>query len=120
MSQLDEFTGDIAKRLLASFPECTRYTKQQLNFWKDLSWHSTVRHAQDWLSLHYACWEPIEGMNAFVEKRPADFDMFRQRMADGRSSEAPWGAPVRTCGACGAKNLPNDHGFCGQCGQQFS
>jgi 6-oxocyclohex-1-ene-1-carbonyl-CoA hydrolase len=120
LSQLDEFTDDVAKRLLASFPECTRYTKTQLNFWKDLSWHSTVGHAQDWLSLHYVCWEPTEGMNAFVEKRPADFAMLRQRMANGQSSEAPWGAPIRACSTCGAKNLPNDHEFCGQCGQQLS
>ena len=117
LSRLDEFTDDVAQRLLASFPECTRYTKTQLNFWKDLSWHSTVAHAQDWLSLHYVCWEPTEGMNAFVEKRPADFAMLRQRMANGQSSEAPWGAPIRACSRCGAKNLPNDHEFCGQCGQ---
>ena len=120
LAQLDEFTDDLARRLLASFPECTRYTKQQLNFWKDLSWHATVRHAQDWLSLHYACWEPIEGMNAFVEKRPADFAMLRERAALGRASEAPWGDPVRQCPACDAKNLPNDHEFCGVCGQQLS
>jgi hypothetical protein len=70
--------------------------------------------------LHYACWEPIEGMNAFVEKRPADFAMLRERAASGRASEAPWGAPVRKCPACDAKNLPNDHEFCGVCGQQLS
>ncbi len=120
LARLDQFTDDLARRLLASFPECTRYTKQQLNFWKDLSWHATVRHAQDWLSLHYACWEPIEGMNAFVEKRPADFAMLRERAASGRASEAPWGAPVRQCSACDANNLPNDHEFCGVCGQRLS
>ncbi|MDH5804810.1 MAG: enoyl-CoA hydratase/isomerase family protein, partial [Gemmatimonadota bacterium] len=117
LSRLDEYVDGLVERLLASFPECTRYTKQQLNFWKDLSWHSTVRHAQDWLSLHYACWEPIEGMNAFVEKRPSDYAMLRERAAQGRSSEAPWGAPVAECGKCGVKNLPSDHSFCGACGQ---
>ena len=119
-TKLDEFTDDVAHRLLQSFPECTRYTKQQVNFWKDLSWHSTVRHAQDWLSLHYACWEPLEGMNAFVEKRPPDYAMLRERAANGRSSEAPWGAPVQACSACGAKNLPNDHEYCGACGERLS
>ena len=116
----EEQTDDVAQRLLASFPECTRYTKQQVNFWKDLAWSATVRHAQDWLSLHYVCWEPTEGMNAFVEKRPADYAMLRQRAAEGGSSEAPWGPPVRGCSGCGAKNLPGNHEFCGSCGQPLS
>jgi len=120
LSRLDDTVADVARRLLASFPECTRYTKQQVNFWKDLSWHGTVRHAQDWLALHYASWEPIEGMNAFVEKRPPRYALLRERAAAGRSSEAPWGAPVGTCAGCGAQNLPADHQYCGVCGRQRS
>ena len=116
LSRLDAFTDEIARKLLASFPECARYTKQQTNFWKDLAWSSTVRHAQDWLALHYACWEPVEGMQAFVEKRPARYALLRERAAAGGSSEAPWGAPVAACGSCGATNLPSSHRFCGACG----
>ena len=120
LSKLDEFVDELAKKLLASFPECTRYTKQQVNFWKDLAWHSTVRHAQDWLSLHYTCWEPAEGMQAFVEKRSARYGLLRQRAAEGRSSETPWGAPIRSCDGCEATNLPRDLEFCGVCGRQLS
>jgi enoyl-CoA hydratase/carnithine racemase len=120
LTKLDEFVTDLCARLLASFPECTRYTKQQLNFWKDLAWHSTVRHAQDWLSLHYTCWEPVEGMQAFVEKRKARYGMLRERAADGLASETPWGAFVRQCGSCNAKNLPANHEYCGACGRPLS
>jgi enoyl-CoA hydratase/carnithine racemase len=120
LSRLDAWVADIARKLLASFPECARYTKQQVNFWKDLAWHSTVRHAQDWLALHYTCWEPVEGMQAFVEKRPARYGLLRERAAEGRSSETPWGPPTLTCEACGANNLPAGHGFCGACGQRLS
>ncbi len=120
LTKLDELTADVTRRLLASFPECTRYTKQQTNFWKDLAWHSTARHAQDWLSLHYTCWEPVEGMQAFVEKRPARYAELRDRAARGESSETPWGAWVSTCDACGAKALPADHKFCGACGAPLS
>jgi enoyl-CoA hydratase/carnithine racemase len=120
LSRLDEFVDDLARRLLDTFPECTRYTKQQVSFWKDLAWHSTVRHAQDWLSLHYACWEPLEGMQAFVEKRAPRYGMLRERAAEGGSSELPWGAPVKSCSTCGAAGLPNDHEFCGACGQRLS
>ncbi len=120
LAKLDEMVDDVAHRLLETFPECTRYTKQQVNFWKDLAWHSTVRHAQDWLSLHYACWEPVEGMRAFGEKRRPRYGLLRERAAEGRSSELPWGAPVKQCEACGAGNLPADHEFCGACGQRLS
>jgi enoyl-CoA hydratase/carnithine racemase len=116
LSRLDAFVDDLARRLLASFPECARYTKQQTNVLKDFVWHSTVRHAQDWLALHYACWEPVEGMQAFVEKRAPRFALLRERAAQGASAEAPWGAPVGVCARCGAANLPSDHRFCGACG----
>ncbi len=79
-----------------------------------------MRHAQDWLALHYACWEPLEGMRAFVEKRAPQYGMLRERAAQGRATELPWGAPVRACGQCGAGNLPADHEFCGACGQPLS
>jgi 6-oxocyclohex-1-ene-1-carbonyl-CoA hydrolase len=120
LSRLDEFVDQLARRLLASFPECTRYTKQQLNFWKDLGWHSTIRHGQDWLALHYACWEPLEGMQAFVEKRPARYAMLRELAAEGRSSELPWGPPLKGCKRCGAQDLPWEHVFCGVCGHPLS
>ena len=120
LSRLDAFVDDLVVKLLASFPECTRYTKQQVSFWKDLSWHSTVRHAQDWLALHYACWEPMEGMQAFVEKRAPRYALLRQRAAEGRSSETPWGAALKACGSCGAAGLPADHAFCGACGRPLS
>ena len=120
LSRLDAMVDDLARALLASFPECARYTKQQTNFWKDLAWHQTVRHAQDWLSLHYACWEPVEGMRAFTEKRPARYALLRERAAEGGSSEAPWGAAVRDCRSCGATNLPAAHTHCGLCGTPLS
>jgi enoyl-CoA hydratase/carnithine racemase len=120
LGRLDQFVDDLARRLLASFPECTRYTKQQTNVLKDFVWQATVRHAQDWLALHYACWEPVEGMRAFVEKRAPRYAELRARAARGESSEAPWGAPLRVCGACGAQDLPFAHRFCGACGAPLS
>lgn len=116
LTRLDGFVDELCGKLLASFPECTRYTKQQVNFLKDLAWNSTVRHAQDWLSLHYACWEPLEGMQAFVEKRAPDYGLLRERAAAGQSSELMWGPGVGTCPACGAPGLPAGFEYCGACG----
>jgi enoyl-CoA hydratase/carnithine racemase len=120
LTRLDARVDTLARELQASFAECTRYTKQQVNALKDFVWYSTVRHAQDWLSLHYACWEPHEGMQAFVEKRPARYSLLRQRAAEGGSSEFQWGPPTLSCQACGATGLPTGHRFCGACGGPLS
>jgi 6-oxocyclohex-1-ene-1-carbonyl-CoA hydrolase len=117
LSRLDAEVDALAQELLRSFPECARYTKQQTNFWKDFSWALTVRHAQDWLALHYTDYEPFEGMSAFAQKRPVDFAAVRRRAVEpGGSPETPWGAHVGTCKACGTQGLPATFRHCGVCG----
>jgi enoyl-CoA hydratase/carnithine racemase len=116
LERLDSEVRAMADGLLQHFAECTRYTKQQVNFWKDLAWHQTVGHAGEWLSLHYASMEPWEGMRAFVQKRRPRYMELRQRAADGGSSEFIWGPPVGECGSCGADGLPGGFAFCGACG----
>ena len=118
LSKLDEAVDAMARDLIEQFPECQRYTKQQVNFWKDMSWHQTVGHARDWLSIHYSSFEPIEGMNAFVEKRKPGYKMLREQAAspDG-SSEFPWGSYAKSCPECGARFIPSQFDYCGQCGK---
>jgi enoyl-CoA hydratase/carnithine racemase len=72
--RLDAAVEEMADKLIHKLPECLRYTKQQLDFWRDLSWHLTIGHARDWLSIHNLSPEAAEGMQAFVEKRPVDYD----------------------------------------------
>jgi 6-oxocyclohex-1-ene-1-carbonyl-CoA hydrolase len=118
---LDEEVGRLSDELLRTFPECLRYTKQQVNFWKDFAWTMTVRHAQDWLALHYTDYEPFEGMRAFAEKRPVDFAAVRRRAVEpGGSPETPWGAHVRDCASCGARGLPATFAHCGVCGARLA
>ncbi|HET7011591.1 MAG TPA: enoyl-CoA hydratase-related protein, partial [Anaerolineales bacterium] len=50
LSRLDEAVGALCRELIEKFPECMRYTKQHVNFWKDMAWHQTIGHARDWLS----------------------------------------------------------------------
>jgi enoyl-CoA hydratase/carnithine racemase len=115
LDRLDTAVQELVDTLLHNFAECARYTKQQVNFWKDLAWHQTVGHAAEWLALHYASAEPWEGMRAFVQKRPPRYLELRQRAADGASSEFLWGPPTGSCGACGADGIPGDFAFCGRC-----
>jgi enoyl-CoA hydratase/carnithine racemase len=116
LTQLDAAVEAVAEELVDTFPECTRYTKQQTNFWKDLAWHQTVGHARDWLSVHFASAEPLEGMGAFVDKRPPAYRQMREQAAAGQAPEFPWGPYARACPQCGARSLPERFSFCGQCG----
>jgi enoyl-CoA hydratase/carnithine racemase len=117
LARLDAEVASLAAELLESFPECMRYTKQQTNFWKDFAWSATVRHAQDWLALHYTSYEPWAGMTAFAKKQPVDFAAVRARaVAPGGAPETPWGSPALACAACGAEGMPATFRFCGACG----
>jgi len=116
LDRLDQAVAELVGQLLNQFPECTRYTKQQVNFWKNLAWSQTVGHAGDWLALHYASLEPWEGMRAFVEKRAPRFMELRERAAAGGSSELLWGPPAGDCPACGAQGIPSAFRYCGACG----
>lgn len=119
-AKLDEAVGELVEQLLDKFFECTRYTRAQVNFWKELAWHQTVGHARDWLTTHFACGEPNEGMRAFVEKRPVDYRGLRRKMAEGGNIEFLWGAYSEICPACGADGLPSEFAFCGKCGQALN
>lgn len=114
---LDAAVETLARKLADKLPEVTRYTKQQLNFWRDLSWHLTIGHARDWLTLHAGAPETQEGIEAFREKRPVDAAGLRRRLAEGASTEHAWGPPVRTCPHCGARHIPEEFTYCGRCGR---
>jgi enoyl-CoA hydratase/carnithine racemase len=49
--ELDARVDERVEKLAAKLPQTVRYTKQQLNWWRDVSWHETVGHARDWLAL---------------------------------------------------------------------
>jgi len=115
-ARLDEEVQSLADQVLDKFPECTRYTKQQVNYWKESSWHATIGHARDWLASHFTSLEPYEGMRAFVEKRKVDIQALRRKAADGGSSEFLWGPYAKECVGCGATGIPADFTFCGRCG----
>ena len=77
--QLDTAVDDMCQKLIDKLPECTRYTKQQVNYWRDMSWHATIGHAREWLSIHNTSPEVREGITAFIEKRPVDYAKIRDQ-----------------------------------------
>jgi uncharacterized OB-fold protein len=68
----------------------------------------TVQHARDWLSVHADAAETSEGLAAFYEKRPVDYEMLRNRIVEGG----------KQCANCGATMQPGFK-FCGECGTQL-
>lgn len=117
--KLDEAVQGLCEKLIDKFPDCMRYTKVQCNFWGDLAW-TTLQHARDWLSVHYATAEPIEGFSAFLEKRKVDYVGMRQKSAEGGSHSYIHGAPLKSCAGCGTKYIPEEFSFCGKCGVKLN
>lgn len=81
--KLDAAVDEMAEKLINKLPECTRYTKQQLNFWRDFSWALTIGHVRDWLTVHTSAPEIQEGIRAFIEKRPIDYRKLRKDFSSG-------------------------------------
>jgi enoyl-CoA hydratase/carnithine racemase len=67
-AELDAAVDEYVDKLAARLPQTTRYAKQQLNFWRDLSWHETVNHARDWLALSMLGDEAREAIERFLRK----------------------------------------------------
>jgi enoyl-CoA hydratase/carnithine racemase len=86
-ADLDTKVDEVVAKLLAKLPEKTRYTKQQLNFWRDLSWHLTIGHGRDWLAIHNTSPETWESVQAFDEKRKPDYAEIRRRWAEDDAPE---------------------------------
>src|SRR5438093_7241090 len=101
---LDSTVAELATSLRAKLPEALRYTKTQLNWWRDLAWSQTVTHARDWLAIHSTSDETREAVAAFHEKRPPRYEALRQLA----------GAP-RSCPECGATGMPAEYAYCGVC-----
>jgi enoyl-CoA hydratase/carnithine racemase len=68
-AELDRTVDELVESLARKLPQTIRYTKHQLNFWRDLAWHQTVGHARDWLTLHAGDDETRGAVEAFLERR---------------------------------------------------
>ena len=67
-AELDAAVDEYVEKLARKLPQTTRYAKQQLNWWRDLSWHETVGHARDWLALSMLNEEAQGAIRAFLER----------------------------------------------------
>jgi len=108
-ADLDETVAALAASLRAKLPEALRYTKTQLNWWRDLAWSQTVTHARDWLAVHSTSDETHEAVAAFHEKRAPRFDELRRMQAgDGR-----------ICPTCGETGISPHARYCSGCAAEL-
>jgi enoyl-CoA hydratase/carnithine racemase len=105
-AELDATVAALAESLRRKLPETMRYTKAQLNWWRDLVWSQTVTHARDWLAVHSTSEETREAVAAFHERRAPAYDALRKSAVDGG----------RACPSCGEAGLPAWYRYCGACG----
>src|SRR5580765_1188243 len=68
-AELDAKVDELVANLATKLPQTVRYAKQQLNWWRDISWHETVGHARDWLALSMLGDEAKEGIQSFLDKK---------------------------------------------------
>jgi enoyl-CoA hydratase/carnithine racemase len=78
--KLDAAVDIMATKLVNKLPDCMRYTKQQLNYWRDVSWAQTIGHARDWLALHSASPEVKSAISAFNNKQKPPYDEIRKSL----------------------------------------
>jgi enoyl-CoA hydratase/carnithine racemase len=104
-AELDATVAEMAANLRRKLPEAIRYTKAQLNWWRDMVWAQTVPHARDWLAVHSTADETREAVAAFHEKRAPRYEELRAQQAGAG----------RTCAECGATGLSSYAAFCSAC-----
>ena len=68
VAELDAAVDEYAAKLATKLPQTTRYAKQQLNWWRDVSWHETIGHARDWLALSMLGDEAKEAIEKFLAR----------------------------------------------------
>jgi enoyl-CoA hydratase/carnithine racemase len=68
-AELDAAVDEYVEKLARKLPQTTRYAKQQLNFWRDLSWHATVGHARDWLAMSMLGEEAQSAVERFLDRK---------------------------------------------------
>jgi enoyl-CoA hydratase/carnithine racemase len=68
-AELDALVDEWVDKLARKLPQTTRYAKQQLNWWRDVSWHETVGHARDWLALSMLNEETQDAVRRFLARR---------------------------------------------------
>ena len=64
----ESFRRSLVAKLATKLPQTVRYTKQQLNWWRDIAWNETVGHAREWLALSMLGDEAGDAIKKFLDR----------------------------------------------------
>ncbi|MCL5984535.1 MAG: enoyl-CoA hydratase/isomerase family protein [Candidatus Thermoplasmatota archaeon] len=115
-AKLDARVKEYIDRMLDLSPTSIHYFKVHLNWWKDMVWAGTWEHAKEFFSLNIGSVEPMEGLVAFMEKRPRNYRKIRDKLGKGLEPRYPFGPYSGRCPSCEAEYLPANAVFCLKCG----
>jgi len=118
--ELDATAEKWAKDALNQFPGSIRSTREQLNFFGNMVWGTSMGYAKDALTRNMGGIEAYFGMVGFAKKRPVDYDSIRRAGAEGADMELLFGPYVKTCAECGLEGIPLEFDFCGACGAKLA
>ncbi len=113
--ELDDTVDKWAHDALNQFPGSIRSTREQLNFFGNMVWGTSMGFAKDTLTRNMGGIESYFGMVGFASKRPVDYESIRKAMAQGGDAESLFGPYTHTCPSCGIEGLPLDFEYCGIC-----
>ena len=117
--ELDATVDRWAHDALNQFPGSIRSTREQLNFFSNMVWGTSMGYAKDTLVRNMGGIEAYFGMVGFAKKRPVDYDSIRRAAAEGADMELLFGPYTHTCPDCGEEGMPLEFDFCGKCGAEL-
>jgi enoyl-CoA hydratase len=118
LANLDEEVDKIANLLCNRAPWAMRLIKTQANVFQDLAMNSISAGRDSWTLLTLVP-DLMRSCQAFMDKKTPDWAGMRVENLKNKTAYHYWGAPGKTCGGCGATNLPENMAFCGVCGQKL-
>lgn len=116
--ELDNEVDKLCKTILKKAPWSIKFTKDQINVWFDMVYH-TLRQGNDFWCLQSTSPETLQGIDAFLNKKEPNHMNLREKTASGKSHTYLWGPPTKTCSKCNTRWIPEEFEFCGKCGAKI-
>jgi enoyl-CoA hydratase/carnithine racemase len=118
MEKLDAEVDRVANLLCDRAPWALRLIKSQTNTMKDLGLNNIMAGRDSWTLLTMVP-DLAKSCEAFMNKGRPRWAAMREEQLKNKTNYYYWGPLQKSCGKCGAKNLPETMTYCGLCGEKL-
>ncbi len=118
MEKLDAEVDRLANLLCDRAPWALRLIKSQTNTMKDLALNNIMAGRDAW-TLQTLLPDLAKSCEAFMSKSRPKWKTLRAEQLKSKTHYYRWGANIKSCEKCGAKNLPAAMEYCGICGAKL-